>query len=44
MPNPARMTLFCVARKTIPARGANMVLLTSTPRSSGTDPSPPIII
>src|SRR5439155_827307 len=44
MPNPARNTVPGVARYVTPSRGANIVLLTLTPRSVGTDPTPPIII
>src|SRR5207245_9442597 len=44
MPNPPRKTIPGVARYVTPSRGANIVLLTFTPRSIGTDPTPPIII
>ena len=44
IPKPARKTVRSVGRQVRPSRGANNVLLTFTPRSSGTDPTPPIII
>src|SRR5262249_7271458 len=44
IPNPERRTIRSLTRYVAPRRGANRVLLTFTPRSVGTDPTPPINI
>src|SRR5215472_13692414 len=42
IPNPARTTVFSVARYATPTRGAHIISAASEPASRGTLPRPPI--